>query len=278
MSSIFQQLGYNYTPTANEIVDFDQEVLDSMNSMPQLLDDWQYEDLRNDDVARSNYFVNPVYTIVSSIRSICVSVTDACVNVAGLITISEASEAACTSADNFIAHTNRIAGLSEVTPDTAFFPHYDTAMGVGKSVMYMVYQSDGIQNNAPIMGSFTSLFIEDSLTDNYNVIVDYPTVVSDSVSEEFSVDPEDPEGPLLSELVTDLTPTEISAIVAGLSAVSNLMDTRRVHDENFYTNCNTLLNNFNTQKKFKSPGTSERNLINNFIGTTRLKNNLANTA
>jgi hypothetical protein len=38
------------------------------------------------------------------------------------------------------------------------------------------------------------------------------------------------------------------------------------------------LTEFNQIKKFKSPGTSETNIINDYIGTTRLKNNLANNA
>jgi len=282
MASIFEQLGYNYTPTGNEIVEFSQEVLDSMNAVPDLLNSWQYEDLQNNDTARSNYFVNPVSTISSLIRDVCISISDSCLEgedpdittIEGLGDVQVAAQAAANAANNFINHTNRIAGLSEIEATTALLPHYDTAIGIGKSVMYLVYQSDHIQNNAPIMGSFTSLFIEQLLTNNYNVIIDYPTLVEDSITT-FAPDPLDP-GTVVT--TTDLTEGEIDDIIAGISAVSSLMNTRRVHDENYYTNCNTLLSNFNRQKALKSPGTSERDLINNYIGTERLKNNLANTA
>ena len=282
MASIFEQLGYNYTPTGNEIVEFSQEVLDSMNAVPDLLNSWQYEDLRNNDTARSNYFVNPVSTISSLIRDVCISINDSCLEgeypdittIEGLGDVQIAAEAAANAANNFIDHTNRIAGLSEIGATTALLPHYDTAIGIGKSVMYLVYQSDHIQNNAPIMGSFTSLFIEQLLTNNYNVIINYPTLIDDSITT-YAPDPLDP-GTVVT--TTDLTEGEISDIVDNISAVSSLMDTRRVHDVNYYTNCNTLLSNFNRQKAFKSPGTSERDLFNNYIGTERLKNNLANTA
>jgi hypothetical protein len=56
------------------------------------------------------------------------------------------------------------------------------------------------------------------------------------------------------------------------------MTTRRTHDENFYINSGSILEEYNELKKFKAPGSSETNIINEYIGTTRLKNNLANTA
>jgi hypothetical protein len=56
------------------------------------------------------------------------------------------------------------------------------------------------------------------------------------------------------------------------------MNTRRTHDENFFTNSKDILAEYDQMKKFKSPGNSETNIINDYIGTNRLKNNLANTA
>jgi hypothetical protein len=202
MSSIFQQLGYNYTPTENEIINFDQSVLDNLNSAPELLDPWQYEDMRNNDTAITNYVYNPVSTISTSIRNVTLSVTSICGNIADLSTISSTANTTSLAATNFIAHTNRIVGLVEVNEDTATLPHYDSAMGVGKTIMYMVYQADGIQNNAPIMGSFTSLFIEQDLTTKYNTISGYPTLISNSISVNSY---NDGEGNPVTELVSNLT-------------------------------------------------------------------------
>jgi hypothetical protein len=274
MSSIFQQLGYNYSPTSNEIITFDQKVLDTMNSMPELLSPWQYEDLRNEDTAISNYLVNPVSTITQSIYSIANSISNACGNVANLATISTTANTTYISANNFLYHTNRISGITPIDANTVSLPHYDTAIGTGKSIMYIVYQSDGVQNNAPIMGSFTSLFIKDDLTVKYNLVTGYPSLISNSISTiSYEV-----EGNTVTELVSNLTPTQISTIVTNVGALETTMTTRRTHDENFYANCNIILEQYNQMKKFKAPGSSETNIINDYIGTTRLKNNLANTA
>jgi hypothetical protein len=275
MSSIFEQLGYNYTPTSNEIIDFDQKVLDNMNSMPQLLSPWQYEDLKNNDTAITNYLYNPVASITQAIHDIAVSISGACSNVANLATISATANTANVAATNFLAHTDRIAGLVEINLNTSTLPHYDSAMGVGKSIMYIVYQADGIQNNAPIMGSFTSLFIKDDLTLKYSLVTGYPSLISNSISTNSYLDG---NGDTVTELVSNLTPTQISTIVSNVGALGNTMDTRRIHDENFYTNSNTVVANARKIKSFMSLGSSEKNIINDYIGTERLKNNLANTA
>ena len=138
MNSIFQQLGYNYSPSSNEIITFDQNVLDSMNSVPQFLNSWQYEDMRNSDTAITNYLVNPVSTITQSIYTISGLISDACGNVADLATISTTANTTHISANNFLYHTNRVAGIEPINSDTVLLPHYDTAIGVGKSIMYIV--------------------------------------------------------------------------------------------------------------------------------------------
>lgn len=275
MSSIFQQLGYNYSPSSNEIITFDQKVLDNMNNMPQLLSSWQYEDLRNGDTDTTNYLVNPVDTITQSIHNIAVSISSACSNVANLATISATANTANVAAINFLAHTNRLAGIVPINSDTSRLPHYETAIGVGKPIMYIVYQSDGVQNNAPIMGSFTSLFIKDDLTLKYSLVTGYPTLISNSIGTNTYLDG---DGNTVTEMVSNLTPTQISTIVTNVGVLGSTMDTRRTHDENFYTNSNNILAEYNEMKKYKSPGTSETNIINDYIGTTRLKNNLANVA
>jgi len=100
----------------------------------------------------------------------------------------------------------------------------------------------------------------------YNLVTGYPTLIASSIS---TVD---------SNLVSNLTLTQINTIVTNVGALGTTMNTRRTHDENFYANCNIILEQYNEMKKYKSPGTSETNIINDYIGTTRLKNNLANTA
>ena len=57
MSGIFARLGFNYTD-ANNIVQLSNNVIEYLNTVPQLLETWQIEDLANNAV--NGYFQNPV--------------------------------------------------------------------------------------------------------------------------------------------------------------------------------------------------------------------------
>jgi hypothetical protein len=48
------------------------------------------------------------------------------------------------------------------------------------------------------------------------------------------------------------------------------MDTRKLHDENFYTNSKTLMDDFAKVRQFSSMGQSQTALIENYIGTDKL--------
>jgi hypothetical protein len=277
MPSIFDSLGYNYTPSANEVSDFSPEVIKSLDSLPPLLDEWQYEDLKNNDIATTNYLVNPVKIISESIRSKCLSIIAACSNpddpansVGNLVGVnSAASFVQSNSGPNFIAHTDRISGLVEPNENTSDLPHYDLAIGMAKTVMMIVYQADGIQNNAPMIGSFTSLFIEEDLQDKLELINNYPEIIETSIEQVTETIGENTFVYYTSTLTTE----EIQDIANDITSITTLFNTRRIHDENFYANTTILLEKFEEMKRYKDLGETENNLVNNFIGTDRLKAN-----
>jgi len=60
-------------------------------------------------------------------------------------------------------------------------PHYETATQTGKALISLIYQTDGISNNAPIMGNFTSLFVANDLIVIYNTMSTYANIVNNSV-------------------------------------------------------------------------------------------------
>jgi hypothetical protein len=272
MTQLFDQLGYNYTPTGNEIVNYSPDVIATLDKMPPLLEEWQFNDLINNDIAPTNYFTNPVVTITNTIRSNFASIRSASILVDSLSGIVEACSNGIDDCDDFIDHTNRIAGLVQPNEETAELPHYDMAVGVGKTLMQLIYQADGIQNTAPVMGSLTSLFIEDDLQSKYNVTTGYATLITNSISTS-----EDPET-FVTIYTSNLTSGQINEIISNINVISNTMQTRRVHDENFYTNSVNMLERFQELKRYSDLGESDSNLINNYIGTDRLKNNIANTA
>jgi hypothetical protein len=272
MTQLFDQLGYNYAPTGNEIVDYSPEVINTLDKLPPLLEEWQFNDLINDDIAPTNYFLNPVKSISNTIKSNFSSIRSASILVSSLSGIVDACEDAIDVCDDFIAHTDRVAGLVQPNEDTAELPHYDMAVGVGKTLMQLIYQADGIQNTAPVMGSLTSLFIEDDLQTKYNVTSGYVTLISDSITS--VTDPETS----VTTYSSDLTSGEINEIISNIEVIADTMVTRRTHDENFYTNSVQMLEKFQELKRYSDLGESDTNLINNYIGTDRLKTNIANTA
>jgi hypothetical protein len=49
-----------------------------------------------------------------------------------------------------------------------------------------------------------------------------------------------------------------------------------VHDENFYTNSNNLVNEAKNIRRYSNLGAAENSLVNNLVGTDKLKSRLAN--
>jgi hypothetical protein len=274
MADIFGRLGYNFDSPNNEVIEFSDNTKRTMDAVPKLLDDWQFEAISNSDM--DGYLQNPVQPITSSIISICSQIAANSANVATLSTVMAlASVISGAAGPMFIGHTDRISGLvepiAEEDNDTTSLPHLDTAMAIGKTLTYIINQSDGIQNNAPIMGSFTSILIKDELTEQRNAIAGYPSLIGDSLfGEEFVGEP--------PELVrySSLTAGQIDEIEDNLSTISSTLTTRRTHDENFFTNSKEVVEDFSAMKKFKDMGQSEKNLTANYIGTDKLNSKYSN--
>jgi hypothetical protein len=55
------------------------------------------------------------------------------------------------------------------------------------------------------------------------------------------------------------------------------MDTYRQKDTNFFQNSQMVVDRYNDVSQFNRVGQTELFLINNYIGTQNLKNNLANS-
>ena len=240
-----------------------------MSMMPDILNDWQTTDIANSDA--TGYFVNPCRVVTQSIWNTANSI----VAITGLSSVSNASSIYTTSqalqaaANNFMLHTDRISGMTRPNADTATKPHYATAIGLGKVVMQITFQTDGVQNNAPMMGNFTSLFAKSDLEANNTTISGYPTLVSTNmhVTSDFGDPPE-------LTYTTSLTPTQVTTITNGLQATVDLLNSRRTSDENFFANTANVINDYNTLKQFSNPGQTESYLLNNYIGSTKLLSRL----
>jgi hypothetical protein len=255
--SIFGRLGYDAANTANLVTPFSANVAYTMNVMPSLLSTWQTEDAANNDVG--GYFQNPVGTVNQQIWSVAnsiITVTNIS-SVGNLSSVLDSANNLANSSNSFFSHTNRLSGVSGYDLNNPTLPTYKSAIGISKVIMMIVAKSDNIQNNAPMMGCFTSLTVNDELTTKYNVIINYPNVLTNSINTITNT--------------TNLTPTQTATIVSNLNGVKNLMDSRRNGDVNFYYNSQSVVHDFNQLKQFTNPGQTELYLINNYIGTDKLK-------
>lgn len=249
---IFDRLGFP-SSMANNTVVFSQDTQNSLNNMPQILTTWQMEDIAN--TSTTGYYQNPVDSISSSINTIMGSIRDNAV-IKGYTEISDAANGVLDNSivTSFIGHTNRLSGVEPVTANTVHLPHYQTCIGLGKALTYIVYQSDGISNNAVLMGNFGSLFTGNTLTTYYSTLNDDLTLV-------------------LSPSL--LTPTQNAAIASHINTVNTYIVNSMTQDIDYFANCNSLIADYNTVKGFTQMGDTEKYLVNNLVGTDKLKSRIS---
>jgi hypothetical protein len=144
-------------------------------------------------------------------------------------------------------------------------------MNMGKSAMYIMNQTDGIEDNSPMMGSFTSLFVVPQIEALYAPLPGYVTLLGNSITLS-TVEGGTPEEPTSSEVATSsLTSTQATAISNKITEIVTLLNTRRSHDETFYTNLKNFMADYNKTRQFSKMGDTQTSLVNNYIGTNKIK-------
>lgn len=255
--SIFARLGYDAANTASQ--NLSSDAITTMSRIPALLNEWQTTDVSNNDT--TGYFVNPNATVTQNTWNTANSIISivglsSVANLSGVVT---ATTALGTAANNFLGHTNRISGVVQPNATTASLPHYNSAIGISKVVMQIVFQTDGVQNNAPMMGNFTSITCTDTLNTKYSTISGYPTTIMHSISTDG-----------LGNYASNLTSTQITTITNNIQDFADFMNSRRTSDVNFYNNCQAIASDYNTMKQFSNPGQTETDLLLNHIGSAKL--------
>lgn len=283
-TGVWATLGYNFTDPNKDILTLSDPTLSHMNVVPALLQTWQAQDIANNSTG--NYYQNPVSNATISISTTgtgiiqyTTNLTSSDVSTNSLFQLLNATQLANT-ANAFLAHTNRISGVSDYNTDmqnglnTYNKPYLQTALSAGKSAAYIVYQTDAIQNTAPTLGSFTSLMIGPQISAAANLIINYPNLIANSIT--ITVDPISGN----TSNISNLTYTQVLAISNDVSNTNSLLATRQSADETYYLNLQTLSNKYSTVSQFNNMGETQSYLVNNFIGTPSLisKLNSANTS
>lgn len=249
---IFDRLGFPAS-MANNTIDFSKDTQNSLNNMPQILTTWQMEDIANNTT--TGYFQNPVSANVNLLISL-VSNIYVTANNKGYTEIADAANNIIynNTLVYFNEHTDRLSGVEPVSANTVHLPHFQTCIGLGKALTYLVYQSDGISNNAVMMGSFGSLYTNDDLVTYYN------TLSSDNA---------------LINGAGILTPTQNTVIAANVASLNTYITNAITQDINYFANCNTLIADYNSVKGFGHMGDTEKDLVNNLVGTEKLKSRIS---
>jgi hypothetical protein len=256
-TGVFATLQYSFDDPNGAVQTFSANTQAHLNTMPAFIESWQAQDIANNDVG--GYFQNPVNTYVNTIITYSTSIranANAAIAansvISGLDNILNVANSLATTANAFLAHTNRISGVTPYTGQDDTIPYYDTAMGLGKSAIYVMNQTDGIINSAPIMGSFTSILVGPQVYANANTITVDSTTLATVIAANTA------NASAITQIQTDLT--NINSHLSG----------RQTNDYTFYTNLKSFVDKYNQVKKFSNMGESQTFLVENYIGSNKL--------
>lgn len=275
MASVYGRLGFDSTnPVANSIVQpLAPDVLGQMAMIPPWMNAWQTK-----DVAEANtggYFQNPVANTIINVNIVANTMMkmangNPLVGTTGTITsllanakinattigYSNTSIGISSECNNFTYITNRLSNVVDMGSDITT-THYKIATGYGKLMTYITNQTDGIQNNSPSIGGFTSLYTGNTL----NALVANTT-------------------PLLTILTNSLSGNNSSISLSNAQLLDNnmyqiltTMVRCRTGDQTFYQNAGAVFNDYNQVSQFNGMGQTETQLIQ-IIGSPKLLSRL----
>lgn len=247
---IFDRLGFPAS-MANNTVTFSDNTQKSLANLPPILLTWQMEDIANSNAY--GYFVNPVSDKANSLNSLINDIVTLSTDlIDSQIYDTSSSINSSQSIISFREHTDRLSGVTplDANANNSLLPHYDGCIGLGKALTYLVYQSDGISNNAVLMGNFGSLYTGNTL---------------DSLIITLTVDKN-----LVQTLGNTLSPEQVSTIVNDMVSMNTFINTAVTTDVNYYANCRSVMDDYNSVKGFTRPGDTEKELYN-LIASDKLK-------
>jgi hypothetical protein len=282
MTSIYARLGFDSTnPISNSAVqDFSDSVKNQMDLMPSFLNEWQTQDVATSNTA--GYYQNPLISILSSVyttannlikekhpitgSSNAISVLLANTrNNAVTITYSNTELSITSEYDSFLYHTNRLSNMVPMDSNTTL-PHYQTAMGIGKMMIYITNKSDGIQNNSPIMGNFTSLYTGNTLTSLQANAATLLVTLNNSITVTTTGTPPN----TVSTYSSNISLFNAQSLDNAFSGLLNTMRGTRLSDTAFFQNSSAVLDDFNKVREFSKMGQSETQVVTEKIGSPKI--------
>ena len=239
-------------------------IASSSGSIPE----WQKTDLAAGSPVRTNYFKNPTVNTLSTMTVATNTLLSAANSANDFVTVGVASTL-LIELSKFKSHTDNISGVVAVS--NVSFPSLQSAQNIGQLNMMTLSKTDGVSNTAPILGSFTSLFIQDQLNANANEIIFFADEYKNSIN---LTSYTDEFGNTYTTYTSNLPNTEIVKIQSYLSNTQNLMANRRTNDWSFYQNSVQLAQDVGFMQQFNGMGGTMSYLVNNVVGTPNLLSKL----
>lgn len=217
---------------------------------------WQVAALEAGSPVRTDYFKNPTANDVNSMITNATLIA-ANANTINASTLEATAASLIVELNAFKSHTDNISGVVVVT-DMYNYPSYDSAFSMGQQSMMLLTKTDGPQQNTDVMlGSFTSLFIQDILDANTIQLSAYAPLIN---------------------VATGNTDPIINTVSDYCNTTSSILNTRRLADWAFYQNTLQVMKDMAFLQQFTQMGATQTYLVKNLIGTPTLVNNLsANT-
>jgi hypothetical protein len=291
--SIFQRLGYNFDDPENVVGRLSDSAIKYLDTFPPILKEWQVNDLANNEV--DGYYQNPVANVVQEIRDTsntlisllsantstntnAVTGSTTTINTIFINVNTALSNISTNTSEKFLIHTDRMSSVTLLEAsnveslnansnieDTSSQPHYQTALGIGRLLLVLTHQTDSINNSAPVLGSFTSLFVANTLSNLSNSLSTYFDLINNSITITGTGTEADP-----FVRNSNLTLSTVQSIENTVIEIKDTMNTRREHDINFYANSKNVFSELASMGQFSQVGEVQKLLINEFIGTPKL--------
>ena len=265
--SVYSRLGFNQGyANFNGADQLTQNTINFLSNTNINLNTWQKNELANNTVG--GYYYNPHANTLSNLTIVLNNFINNCNTAQTTFTYANltpnlviaAATTALTSISNFTTHTNNLSGQTN-SSNTALYPDLNSALAVSRQMLNLTANIDGTQNNTPMLGSFTSLYVVPNINAGNNAIYnDYNTLLNTI-------------GIVSGNNTSNITDSQMNVFISDISTTQTIMDTQRNGDITFYTNSLNVMRDYQNLLQFTNLGATQNSLIS-IIGTPKLHSDL----
>jgi hypothetical protein len=267
-NTVFGRLGYNFDSTnfggADQLTDGAKK---NLGIQQNNLYTWQYRDVADSTASRSKYYRNPTANLYIALRNTANSINILAQNLS-LSNIATQANNFIIELDKFKSHTDNISGVIDITTNETVdidIPIYETAIAAGETLVPLLYSTDNVANTVGALGSFTSLYINDKLSANLTILTaDYASLNNAQVLSGFP-----------PTLQSTLGGVALEAINSHIAIANTMINTRRLHDWNFFKQSRAIARDMGIVSQFSNMGKMKSHLTYYKIGTDELIANVS---